>query len=978
MNSKTKIILIAATSFFSIICLLLAFGDSTTSKANESGSIERKIEDLAIDKKQERTKITAKYQIEPDKPVLILYSSQIKNLDLKKLKEDLSEKNVGVDLEKELIHLYMKDQISADGRGTLTFETINQNQTYFEIRDIDHQIMKSEFLNQPTETNTETESKPVNNGLETDDLLKDPDGVTTETSQITENDQPTTEPDKGFDGNHVDAPSVEINDNENDPKSGWQRKTMMQITKAPAKELPNGSTAHQVIYFGAINYALEYLDVKESVSGRDGFFLSGNGRENNITAANSAVIIVPEGGKLDDKQQPLGKIKYEKNKWITNTFGDGYLHHKNGQVQSKYGSQRNFVTTNLFDYEKPSKDFKIPNLIGPDNEKTKGTDKIAMIENTANLYINYSPRGSEYPAQRIVYEQKGDTHHIKTRITQGFNPDGSIYVRTQFENIGKYAIPNFTGYAFRDITFMQNHNYSTMEKDNILRSLGNNRGAYATRKAYNGSLEFHMDTFKDAPYGWAAQGTKSTYFTTRGDIDKDHPNGFPWKDNPDDQYERPFTNIDDQANALPKNEPGLGQKLAKGNKVNGWDSGISMHTKNQVLYPGERVSMAYSIDVVPISNHPMIELHQSGTYSDPLVLQSEQDQLSIDGGWFHFGHPSVELKYLMKPANATNSKEGFSAEEIAKSGTNIWSATQKPDEQKVGKRFPWNYSIPTKNLKPGKYLIGIVAVDKSDNELKSTVKHLVIEIPKTATKEPQLEITAPSPHSITSPFEPKTSILNIKGVWSDNDSESITLSYRYDDETPVILLDKEKNLKGQIMPWQLPEFNIEDINDTKLHKIDFMIDDHDPTTVDPTKTFYFARKDGTFQFFAPREIRFGTHNLISGQQRTAKPELYGGLKVKDFRKDNSSPIRITLQTANFTSEENQELDTSVIFDQTHFPAGQKLPFKEVKNIPGEWLTVTDYTKQLEKELKLKLKRPNDTSDGTFKSHWVWEACDSIS
>lgn len=983
MNSKTKIILIATTVFFSIICLILAFGDSSTSQANNGDNFERKIEDLAIDKNQERTKVTAKYQIEPDKPVLIIYSAQIRNFDLKKLKDELGEKNVGVDLEQELIHLYMKDQTSVDGRGTLTLETINQNQTYFEIRDIDHQIMKSEFLNQPNATHAENERKPVNNGLETGEVLKDPDGVNSETNQITNNDQPNTDSDKSFDSNHANAPGDEINDNEENPTSGWTASDKLQISPVLIGKNADGHNVYQVIYFGALNYALQNTGVIDSVGGRPVHSLAiaaGNGRKNNITAANHAVITVPPGGSVYDHQYE--KVDPNGNTWITNTFGDGHVNVGKNSVTENFGSQRNFVTTNLYDYYKHSKSFKFPYLLGPDNEDSDGPDTISLVEEKPfppKFYFKNNANGTSYPAQRIVFHQKFGKYHLKISITQGFNPDGSLYVRTVFKNVGAMNIPHFTGYTFRDITFMKNHNFGTMEKNNILRSLGGNRGIYATRKAYNGSMEMHMDTFDDAPFAWAAQGTKSSYFATTDDIPwlSKKIKGFPWKVNVSDNYERPFFDIDDKANAAPENEKGLGKKAIANDDNKNWDSGVSMHTMDQPLGIGEKISMAYAIDVVPISNHPMIELHQKGSFEDPLVLQPNQKELKIDGGWFHFGHPEVNLNYLMKPLNPLEPNKKYTAQEILAENLSMGTKKQTAAQQKVGTRFPWDKTISTEGLSPGKYVIAVVAVDTSKEKMQSAVKQLVFEIPRVATKEPQLEITAPAPHSPNDMYVPTSDILNIKGIWSDKDSESISLIYAYDDEKPKKLLDHEKNIPGKVMPWVLDDFNIKDVNDTKPHKITFTIDDHDPSTNNSTKIFYFSRKDGSYQLIAPEKINFGIHHVVKGQTKTVKPELFGDFKVRDFRKDNSSPIRISLKTANFKTNNNKELDTSVIFDQTNFPSGQKMPFKEVKNIPGEWLTVTDYTDELKKELKLKFKQTNDTSNGTFKSHWIWEACDSV-
>lgn len=991
INMNKKKIIISSIISISLTILTICIGISSTHTISAEKIIfSKKIDISEIKHNDNSTKIKISYQLPVENPTMLIEIDPLNNLNIDKLSDEIGKNNLDIDLKKHLLTLDLKNITDTSGKGELKLETKNQDKTTIKASDFDNEVTQEKTINKFQTTESDSQLGP-NNGESnnTED--------TTENEPIKDESTEKTDVDSSRKGssNISQSPGNEINDNEEDSKSGWERHKQLLITTGPEHALPNGSKAVSVIYFGALNYALSNLWIRsmwggDAVDDRPGGFIigdlvgsllpdlpgdldsvlafgSGKGRKDNITAPNSAVIIVPDGGKVTDEQTRSKK----KNHWFTNTFGDGMLQKDGHNVKGYYGSQRNFVTTNLLNYSHKSEKENMPNIAGPDFAKD---DKIGMVEDSVNLYVRRDPRNSKgYLQQRMVfhqlYQRGRKNYRVKISITQGFSEDGSIYVRTEFKNIGNIDLPDFTGYAFRDITFMKDYDFNDFEKDNVLRSLGANRGIYASRKNFNGSIEFHMNEFSDAPYAWSARGTKSTWFSSKDE-------NFPWNSNSTELFGKPnaFEDVNDVGDNHPDRDPGLGNRWAGEEGQRGWDSGISMHTKNQTLKVGQSVSMSYATDVAPSSDNPMIELHQKGTKENPDVIQPDLEKYKIDGGWFHFGHKNVEIKYIIGSNNISDPKE------IIKHGKNISKNTQTEAEQKVGKRFPWETEIPVGNLPPGIHHINIVAVDENTPKRYSSIKEVVINKPSKATIEPKIKIMSPNDITKNNPYMPTSDVLNLKGGFSDLDSDFVKITYQLDGSGPVYNVPNiGKNNKGDVMPWYLHDFSIKDINDFKLHHLTFTINDGDDSTPDDTVVFWFQRRAGEIEITAPSKINFGSHHPINGGHKIVDSEFNGSFKVIDRRKDDEPSVPLTLQMTEFREEgTNEKLNHNIMYNNKPLSFGtSNIIINDISVVKGEWETVHDYTKLLEKNLKMKFKKNHSNKPGTYKSTWTWSNINSL-
>lgn len=997
MKSKTHLLISLTAILISVISLFIFFTNKSASNAEENLNITKKLDIVEIKNRKDTSVLRIKYTLPSDNPVIVLNSPQFKNIDITKLKKKIGDKNISIKEDDKKIFINLKNNIDPRGNGEFLLETLNQNKTDLTFTDLKASILTKKVLNDNQSADHTIDSA----------ISSSPETSQSSQSSSTTN-QPTSESKNNYDSSDLsksatftDTGGDPISDDETDPESQWISSRKLKISPGPAQKLTDGRQVVPVIYFGALNYALENINIHESIGdrpssesfgdlvsipGADGQLSinKGEGRKNNITAANTAVIIVPKGGNVFDKQTKT--FDGNKNEWLTNTFGDGLLTGGGHVITNFLGSQRNHVTTNLYNLVSPSGTWSQPNLLGVDNKTGKGDHRIALDEGSERFYTRDDPV-TKLPQQRITFDQaNGRYEKIKISITQGFQADGSIYVHINFKNIGNTRIPHFTGYAFRDITFMRNHSVNTFDKNTVLRSLGQNRGVYASRKDLNGSIRFRLNEFEDSPYAWSARGTSSTFFSTT-------QTDFPWRHYSSEMSGKndAWYNIYDHGDkelALP-----LGKRFVGENGASGWDSGISMHTEGQPLAYGESVSMSYEIEYAAMSSNPMIGINQKGTSNNPYVVDSDSKNINVDGGWAHLGESEISMRYLI---DAKNNKD---KSEIINHGTLIFNKTQTPSQQKVAERQAWGSKIPIENLRPGKHTISFLATDKNDPPRSSSIRTLVIEIPKNATKEPQIKILSPAIHQENTPFHPANQAMNISGFWSDNDNEYVDITYELDDcGSKKHLFKNAKNDKGETMPWEFDNYSIQDLNDTKIHHLTFEIDDHDPKTENAKDILYFQHVHGDYQIIVPDTIDFGTFHLLLNQKVTAKPKVSGNLIFKDYRPENAPGLDINLTTNNFVQNQRfNQIDNSidennptpsVTLDNQVFwnnqvsetPINGHSSFKikeQLKPQAGKWQTSIDLTHEFEKGLKMNITMPNGVRQGTFNSTWVWTVKDAI-
>lgn len=981
---------------FSIIPLfsILIFGftfiifKKSISKADEDGFIKQ-IEFSEIKKIENRTSIKINYKLSPVTPNLKINSEQINNIDIEQLKKELGDDLVETNMKKNEISINLKNNIHPTGDGQFKLELLSQSETHLVFMDADNKKIFSESVN--TIDTPNTEEKEIDSVKENESEVEQ---KTTPDSNAKINDKDSKRENDSSESTDVqEKNNDESIDNEtaeeiaradvDEDKAGWQSEKTLRVTPGKSYDFADGKIATPVIYFGAINYALSNIKVIDSVGGRPvGFIIAkGNGRKNNITGPNSAVIVTPKGGNLYEEQ--AANRKDEKNIWLTQTFGDGRVNDRSNQKTELFGAQRNFTTTNLYDYNTSSHDRTRPNMIGPDMEKIDGNDRIAMIEDSARFYTKVDQE-TGLIMQRVSYIQEDPKlkFKIRTTITQKFLPDGNIKVTSTFRNLGQKAFADFQGYAFRDISFMANHDYAHIEKNNILRSLGNNKGIYATRAAYGGGIEFQMNQYDDAPYAWAARGTRSTYFnSTRGSGQY-----FPFKQNVLWGKPDAFTNVDDVGDNSLELDPGFGKRwLGKENDPN-WDSGVSMHTKNQRLEPSESVSMSYMTGFVRETKGPNIKIDQFGTKEKPLLIDPNLKDFELTGYWTDGSSQKDKIKYLVEDATTENNGD------IQKDGSELTQdfMTQSDQEQKRQARHQWSTKIDTKSLKAGKkYSIKAILIN-SEGKI-SPIDQVVIEKPSSATSKPQIKIESPiSDSSESNPFNPILDELKLSGYWTDSDSEFLNISYQIDDGDFKMLYEHAKNDLHQLMPWELNKINLTKLNPDDLHKITLKIEDESQQS--DTNTFWFKRSEGKISLKIPRDFDFGKHNMNDNSEVKSHTTFKGKLLIQDRRKTNSEPAKLRLRIGDFTlidedpnndGDPNDEyhkstLDNTIYWKGISSKTRNNLIIKDdIVPKPNQWVTTTDISQEFADGMEMSFTKPKNINNGSYLSHWYWDVIESL-
>ncbi|WP_125711210.1 hypothetical protein [Companilactobacillus zhongbaensis] len=711
---------------------------------------------------------TQTYQIEYDyknnNPVIVLSSHQFKNIDIPFLVDQFDKENVGINEQNQQIFLNLKK--FKQSNGSFQLRKLGEDPLLLNIRNAKNELLYQSKIDSDMKepfqeaTTSHAEIQPAETNVAYNNL--EAPSTEVDNNQL---DEDTTEESTNTDKNIIDDSAQPEITRDPDWDRGWSERAELLVARGIEKKLPTGRTSMPVQYFGALNYALTNTGVYDSVRGRPlrpGLILPGpsrgTGRKNNLTAANSAIITYRPGHHWNEAQVD-DDDDYRLNYYLNYTFGDGLLYSdgwfNDAEDKAYRGSQRNFITTNLFDYYLPTGDISKPRIYGPDFEEKDvwGIDEhnVHYYIKNDKLYRDGNPNNTssknvvETIKQRLVFRQVMKNTIVQVTITMRFDNNNTSIITTEFKNIGTTYIDNFQGYTFRDITFLYNHKRKGSKQDNIIRSLGNHVGAYASRNdKFNSRIEFKLNGYPDSPYAWSARGTRSTFYQA---YDGDH---FPWNfKGLNNQYDDAFTDIYDRGDR--DREPSFGKPFMDF----ATDSGISMHTKNQPLLPNQQVAMTYSTNIIQKDEVPLLDLTnaEENSKENPKVIPYLSNNAEITGTWLYDRMHDVNVKYVIEDADIKHKDENEFAKHIMQNGVSVTKGFQNQSLADMHNRVkhPWTAKIPFNELGTGLRKVTFVAYDKENK--CSKLKTYYILIPE-QTEVKNFEIQVMTPESSTEPGFP--------------------------------------------------------------------------------------------------------------------------------------------------------------------------------------------------------------------------------
>lgn len=929
------------------------------------------------------------YQIEgefdDDDPTISIHTDQIKNIDISYLEKELGKANISIDEKSSQIYLNLKTVKKTKPGYTFYLKKLGID----DLKCIIHNNQNKTIYKSP-DTSPAEESETNQTSLENEEPnTQNSEANSQETSDNKADEQATTE--EISDNKSESQPRDAQEEIARDPdwNQGWTSKNQLEVSKGIPTDLADGGQSVPVQYFGALNYSLEHITVKDSYTGRPlrpgiGIIPGpglGKGRKNNLTAANSGIIIVPKNGNWQTEQAK----KKEKNHYLNFTFGDGLLFGDGTLLNPDAvyrGSQRNFITTNLFDYYQPTGNPSYPRIGGPDVEvdgDTVGLDEHNVKYYTKPLILEKDGKKYHTTMQRVVFRQIHDNNKIQITITQRFDNNNGSIITTEFKNIGSTYLEHFQGYNFRDITFLKDHRRKGSKQDNIIRSLGNHRGAYASRNGdFGARIEFDLNSFPDSPYAWSARGTRSTTFYASKD---DH---FPWNfKGLFNKYDDAFKDIYDQADKL--NEPTFGEPFM----TRTLDSGISMHTKDQELNPGQTVSMTYTTNIVKKDEKPDLNIQDQTNFQKPYTVKPNEDSVKIKGNWQYDRHEFVNVQYLVTPLNTLVDDQKNIKPQLLKKGISLTNGFQQQTTKEMYDRTPhdWELNLPIQSLGSGKQKISFIAFDKDGRQ--SEIQSYYIDIPERGEQALFLGINSPvGKHSKTEPYDPRTNseftnALDITGFCFDP-TKNYDLTYTIDNgESKTVPISEKEKESNDLVNWKLKDLDVSKyLSDNEIHEIKFILKDKNGNPSSPT-SFFFQFKpatesdpNGTIRLDAPEHIYFGTKHLSANSSAKLKPTLSENLVLDDYRKLESrdNPIMITVQTSQFVAkeDENNILNTTLLWDNKKIDEKKPFIFKNTEK--KNRIILNDLFKN---NVKLKVKSNSPANPGHFKSYWSWTATDSV-
>lgn len=805
------------------------------------------------------------------------------------------------------------------------------------------------------------------------DLSETEAGTETQTNEESSNESNATN-----DSDDEDVLNDESDDDDDDadqPDTNeltWIRSDSLRISKGPTLRHADGTSAVPFLYFGGFKYAAEGMKIKAAFA-KDTHDSYAQGRVDSLTAPNSLVITVPRGGSIDNGPTGNGNHIYG------NAYGDVHV------LDGSMGSKGDFVTTDIYNLEVPSDKATKPSVAGPGILNKK----YSMLDAPQFSYRIDPKTGFEQ--QRMIFFQQvkrnNDVYEVEVKIIQKFEKNGRVITEITYTNTGNKPLVRFMGFAFKDFSLTKDFREIRDSKgkkvgDYVpMRALGNGRGIYLQ----SGITESRYNLFTNLPNGpssWAGRSISKAHDQQKGYINGfilgiGSGSRFPWYSGEGNvshgNYESPdvpkglknsFNDMNDLGDA--------GLNLNAGARLGGvketeraWDSGFAMHTKPLTLDVEKSVVMNYAsqIDIVGAKFAPAIELDKKGTEPAPDIIQSDAQNYRLTGTWYDFDSTNAELYYTVDLDDTHHGKL-------------LKKLKQSEQSANAGKPQEWSNSIPIGDLDEGLHFIRVWVQD-SDGNL-SEVAETVINITPPPNVIPTITILSPE-SSEKNPFSPTTHSLSLTGTWSDVDSPLMkSATYKVDDEEEILLYKNFKNaIPGSTYFWELPDLQMNKYNDLKLHKVTFTITDEEGNS--SSDIFYFQHKDGSFQVVAPHAIDFGTEHIFGTNTKKIKPDISGTLQVHDFRSKNQSPLKITLSVEKFINEddENSTLDHRLYWDKQQ-RADQELFIAKTPAASNEdWLTTTNLTDLIKKNIEMDFKDNESTVTGTYTSSWTWKAIESI-
>lgn len=818
--------------------------------------------------------------------------------------------------------------------------------------------------------------------------------------------------------------------------ASWRQTDKLRLSQGPILDHTEGGKTVSYLYFGDFNYAQRKATIAESYSGKGGTAKKPKARLNSLTTPNSAVLYSSEGSTIESGPNGEGNHLYTSHYGDAQSFDTAPTTWAGEEQDKPYGSPNSFTSNTLFNYVKTTDKKERPGTSGPDRYGSS-----YAMSAMPKLYYRIDPE-TGYEEQKLVYTQqdflvakKGrDIHKLQITINHKFDKTGKTISTISYKNVGTTSLADFVGFSSHDISI--NKDGKEIEAINgkkignymPMRSLGSERGMYLQSQNNEVRTSFYINS-ENGPDGWAGRSIGRSYLATKGFSKSDllwipglqvaSERYYPWKvgkksndssfyDKKKKQYISPyvsrglfnaFYDVKDRGDKG-KNLP-AGARLSADESTSYWDAGLTMRTKPQMLTPNQSVVLEFAsqIDIMGLKFNPVLGLDQTGTNDNPFLIPAKNESFDLSGLWYDFDSTAERIFYTIDEENLDVDKAEI-----------LDGYHQTANEAVDGKVHEWKKNFSLRGLDDSKHTLRFWMQDNEEN--LSQVQTLVIKRIKNPENKPQIDIITPG-SSDENPHSPMDHNLNIKGVWSDNDSKTIkSITYKIDDGEEKVLDQNIQNKKpGTTVPWKIENLDISEHNNFEKHKIEFTITD--PKNNTDTDTFYYQHQGGSYQLFAPEEIDFGQTSLSSGSISPKKPTVQGDLLIDDFRDKDAPPLAVTLSIDTFYKEINDDNDDGDDEDDgddgdgLHDGDNEKkaLPKKVDKkeslshdifwkdqfvndhdllvgttdtNQDGQWHRITNLTSNITKYLKLNF-RSNETGStpGKYTSVWTWNATDSL-
>jgi len=945
-------------------CILTICLQTTTAKAEAIIDKTSNVDIAQLYEHKDNTELILSYVLE-NKKQITLKTSEAKMIDFKALQEELGESKVKIDDDQKTV------QLTLDDPNRLDFKLFVDNKSPFTLSvfDADNKNIFDYACNKPETFDDSLDADPLN-----------PDEI------------------------------------------GWIETDKLHLSAGPIFEHSDGTSTQPYLYFG------DYISAKINKPIETAYAPKGRSREVSLTAANSAVLYAEVGSRIQDG------LANPNNHIYTSHYGDNQgsetdLFHL-PEEDKPFGSPNNYISTNLFNYVKQTDRWLRPGTAGPD----KNGYSYAMT-GKPKLYYRKNPQ-TNFEEQRLVYNQRATWNHqgskenpeITTTVKQSFDEAGRVITNITFKNTGTNVFNNFSGFSSQDFSLNKDgkeirDNKNKKIGNNIpMRSLGNKRGMYI--QSLNNEFRASVYTnLPNRPHAWAARSVSKSYLATKGFmydpgvlglIAASSERYYPWKSGKDDRTIFGPTKFFDGKNNtfyspyVPKNlynafydqhDPGdtdskvsAGTRLAVSEKSPLWDSGLTMRTYPIDLQANDSVKMEYAtkLDVRGKTFNPVISMDHHGTLDDPEILTMDINELPISGSWYDFDSKNVTLYYSID----SEESEDYHPLVVDK---------QTVGQAQYGTHHEIKAKLNLKGLDKSKHKIRFIMVDEDGNY--SNMEEHVIKFVTPATVEPQIHITSPgaTPKEPHNPFEHD---IDIRGFWSDKDSDKIkSISYSIDgNDEKQIHSDLDNKDLGKMNPLKIDDLDIKEHNDLKKHVIKFkIVDSSGNVGIDK---FHFRHAPGTIQLTAPEEIDFGSISVSPTGISPIKPNLKGDkVTLDDYREEHSTPVGVSLSIEPFTKAKEDEDEHNVdgdgddsglsgdpddsrsakntlrhsvywndqITDTKNLIIGQT---EAPKN--NQWQQSTDFTDEIEKNLKINFNSgESGAALGKYVSKWNWQIVDSV-